>query len=110
MQQGFSIPQVDEHLVAEVQQEPDQNDVVDYHDDLAHEPVGQQPNRESRNQRKYNDRRDHRARVMHEQLNRIDVDPLLDTETVERSGFAERERVFLLTATTITSPAMNRRA
>jgi hypothetical protein len=42
----------------------------------------QQPDREARDQGEDHDRRNHRARVMDQQLDRVEVDPLLDIETV----------------------------
>ena len=94
-----SIPQVDKHIPTEIQQQPDQHDVVDDDHDLAYQSMRQQPDRQPRNEGEDHDRRDYRARVMDEKLDRLDIDPTLDCpEASYRIADGERKAVLPLPA------------
>jgi|SRR5690242_18821892 hypothetical protein len=82
LQRWPPVPEINEHLVSEIYQQPDQCDVVDDHDNLAHHAMRQQPNRQPRDESENHDRSDDGACVMNQQLDRVEVDPLLDIETV----------------------------
>jgi hypothetical protein len=91
------IPQVDKHIPSEIDQQPDQNDVVDHDHDLAHQSVRQQPDCQPRDEREDHDGRYYGARVMDEQLNRLDIDPALDFPEISYR-IADRERKPVLLA------------
>jgi len=85
LERWLTIPQVNEHLVTEIQQQADQDHIVDNHDDLAHQAMRQQPDSQARNQREDHDRRHDRTGMMDQQLDRLEIDPVFNAEIDRRS-------------------------